>query len=122
MTDFTICCTDKGSHGRITIEVLKVRADGTLTQVRPRLAKAPWRAGSTVTGTFGAETYSDAAPAHYVAMTDDAREDHAGRERWRFVCDKCGRDTVLTGGNLRKAVSGLLATRRRSLDVSLLPK
>lgn len=105
--EIVITCTDRGRHGRVTVQRLKERESGGVEAERTYETRGEWSRSSTMDEI----SVTDRA----VMLAPDPREDFDGRERWRLVCRKCGRDVVLSGEKVRLA----LAARVASLDISL---
>lgn len=120
---FTIACTDKGSHGRITLREFVVAADGSLDEQRSHHAVTPWGQGAELTAPAKDGTATThPAPLTYIDLAPSARERKPGEwDKWRFICPKCGRDKPLALATLEKIVRAYLDEGLRVLDISRLP-
>lgn len=114
---FTVCCTDKGTHGRVEFAPV-VFDDGAVREVLVRTGKNPAPQAVYVDPDDG-KTYT--AGRRAVLPVASHRTTHEGAERWRWECPRCRRDVVLNGVNMRRALAGLGAAGVAVLDISMLP-
>ena len=112
----TVCCTGKGTHGRIDWDRFDVIRDD-IEHVTTRRGRSPLRGegtaqedGRQIPISIGARMIVPATPS---------RADHG---TWRWKCPKCGRDRPLTDANLRAALILLARNGEPVLDISRLPR
>lgn len=112
----TVCCTGKGTHGRIDWDRFDVIGDD-VTHVTTR------RGRSQVRGKGTAQEDGRQIPIGIGArMIVPASPSQAEHGTWRWKCPKCRCDRPLTDANLRAALIMLARTGSPLLDISRLPR
>lgn len=115
--EFLICCTDQGQHSRVRLSRLVLDGD----EVREVLARRKASGYADGDVLHDGEGGTHAAPRKYLAPAESHLRMYEGEERWRWKCPRCGRDSPLSGENLRAWMSVVADTPDRELDISLLP-
>lgn len=113
--EIQLTCTDRGTHTRAELDTVRVEEDGSFDTVRARIALAPWQEvpGARII----VEGESHLAPRR-VLKKAARRSDFEERRRWRWKCERCGRDTPLDEKALQSIVDYCMANDRRFADLS----
>ncbi len=108
--EYPVCCTGKGTHGKITFPSLVREDDGSVHERRLRKAPAPWpRDARLDTG--------EALPPWTTTIIDPHLTFFRGSERWEWSCPKC-HPWRLNGRNLRAWMDVAETRGSRVLDLS----
>ena len=112
----TVCCTGKGTHGRVQWPALLVDGDSIIELlVRKGRSGLPTNTPVNAEG----EAYVGELMSFAMLPVESHRQPDGG---WRWKCPKCRLDKPLSNDNLRKWVDSLLTRGDKVADISHIPR